>query len=49
MPLMTQTARHSEMTIPMIDSTPPLIGRAEDRVRCGQGNIRTLSLHLRRL
>lgn len=38
---MTQTTRHSEMTIPMIDCTPSLISRVEDRVRCGQGNIRT--------
>ncbi|KAF8273955.1 hypothetical protein EI94DRAFT_1714362 [Lactarius quietus] len=41
MPLMTQTARHGEMSIPMIDSNPPLITRVEDHIRCGQGNICT--------
>lgn len=37
------------MTLPMIDSNPPLISRVEERVRCGQGNIRTSYLHLKRL
>ncbi|KAI9439249.1 hypothetical protein H4582DRAFT_126831 [Lactarius indigo] len=39
MPLMTQSSRHSEMSITMTDPNPPLIGRVEDRVRRGQGNI----------